>query len=153
MRFQERLGVTFDVSPDTLEAGVPNLILQPLVENAIRHAVAPRPEGGRIAIRSRADLEAGDWRLENPRFSEEAIAENTRLADLVAEIASEIGASPAQVALAWLLSRDIPIAAIPGTRKIERLEENWAAQGIALDRQQLDRLAALINQGVAGERY
>ena len=105
------------------------------------------------AIRSRADLEAGDWRLENPRFSEEAIAENSRLADLVADIAKEIGATPAQVALAWLLCRDTPIAAIPGTRKIERLEENWASQNIALQQGHLDRLDSLIKQGVAGERY
>jgi aryl-alcohol dehydrogenase-like predicted oxidoreductase len=105
------------------------------------------------AIRSRADLEAGDWRLENPRFSEEAIAENSRLADLVADIAKQIGATPAQVALAWLLSRDIPIAAIPGTRKIERLEENWASQDIDLDQDHLDHLDSMVDQGVAGERY
>ena len=105
------------------------------------------------AIRSRGDLEPGDWRLENPRFSDEAIARNSRLADAVAEIAAEIGATPAQVALAWLLARDVPVAAIPGTRRIERLEENWAAQNIALGEEQLDRLGSLIDDGVAGERY
>lgn len=105
------------------------------------------------AIRSRKDLKPGDWRLENPRFTDEAIARNSRLAEGVAEIAKEIGATAAQVALAWLLSRDIRIAAIPGTRKIERLEENWAAQDIALGAEHLKRLEALIDQGVAGERY
>jgi aryl-alcohol dehydrogenase-like predicted oxidoreductase len=105
------------------------------------------------AIRSRGDLEPGDWRLENPRFTEEAIASNRRLADLVAEIAKEIGATAAQVALAWLLARDVPLAAIPGTRRIERLEENWASQDIALRAEHLDRLGALINQGVVGDRY
>jgi aryl-alcohol dehydrogenase-like predicted oxidoreductase len=104
-------------------------------------------------IRSRSDLQPGDWRLENPRFSTEAIARNSRLADLVAEIAEEIEATPAQVALAWLLSRSIPLAAIPGTRRIERLEENWAAQDTTLQRDQLDRLEALADQGVAGDRY
>jgi aryl-alcohol dehydrogenase-like predicted oxidoreductase len=104
-------------------------------------------------IRSRSDLQPGDWRLENPRFSTEAIARNSRLADLVAEIAEEIEATPAQVALAWLLSRSIPLAAIPGTRRIERLEENWAAQDTTLRRDQLDRLEALADQGVAGDRY
>ncbi|MCB0659041.1 MAG: aldo/keto reductase, partial [Saprospiraceae bacterium] len=79
------------------------------------------------AFRSRSDLKPGDWRLNNPRFSEEAIAKNVELADVVAEIAKEINASPAQVALAWLLSRKIPLATIPGTRSIRRLEENWAA--------------------------
>jgi len=105
------------------------------------------------AIRSRSDLQPGDWRLENPRFSEEAIARNSRLADLVAEVAAETGATPAQVALAWVLSRDVPLAAIPGTRRTERLEENWASQDVTLQAEHLDRLEALINEGVAGERY
>lgn len=105
------------------------------------------------AIRSRADLQPGDWRLQNPRFTDEAIARNSRLADLVAEVATEVKATPSQVALAWVLSRDVPIAAIPGTRKIERLEENWASQDIALRAEHLDRLDSLINQGVAGNRY
>ncbi|MBN1781952.1 aldo/keto reductase, partial [bacterium] len=94
----------------------------------------------------------GDWRLENPRFTEEAIARNSRLADLVAEVAGEIGATAAQVALAWVLSRDARIAAIPGTRKTERLEENWASQEITLQTEHLDRLGSLID-GVAGDRY
>ncbi len=105
------------------------------------------------AIRSRGDLEPGDWRLENPRFTEEAIAKNSRLADLVAEVAEEIDATAAQVALAWLLSRDVPLSAIPGTRRTERLEENWASQDIALRTEHLDRLDSLINRGVVGDRY
>ena len=104
-------------------------------------------------IRSRSDLQPGDWRLQNPRFSGEAIARNSRLADLVAEVAEEIEATPAQVALAWLLSRSIPLAAIPGTRRIERLEENWEAQDTTLRPDQLDRLEALVDHGVAGDRY
>ncbi|MBD3274490.1 MAG: aldo/keto reductase [Candidatus Marinimicrobia bacterium] len=102
-------------------------------------------------IRSRSDLEPGDWRLENPRFTEEAIARNSRLADVVAEIAVEIDATPAQVALAWVLSRDV--TAIPGTRSTERLEENWASQDITLDTGHLDRLDSLVDQGVEGDRY
>jgi len=105
------------------------------------------------AIRSRRDLEPGDWRLENPRFTEEAIAQNSRLADFVAEVAEEVKATPAQVALSWVLSRDVPLAAIPGTRRIERLEENWASQDITLKAEHLDRLETLINQGVTGNRY
>jgi aryl-alcohol dehydrogenase-like predicted oxidoreductase len=105
------------------------------------------------AIRSRADLKPGDWRLENPRFTEEAIATNSRLSDVVVEIAKDRGTTPAQVALAWLLSRDASLAAIPGTRKIERLEENWASQEIALSPEQLERLGSLLEQGVLGARY
>ena len=105
------------------------------------------------AIRSRSDLAPGDWRLENPRFTEEAIARNKRLADGVADVAREIGATAAQVALAWLLSREIPLAAIPGTRRIERLEENWASQEIPLGADRVARLESLIQLGVAGDRY
>jgi aryl-alcohol dehydrogenase-like predicted oxidoreductase len=105
------------------------------------------------AIRSRADLQPGDWRLENPRFTDEAIAKNLVLADAVTEVAKEIGATASQVALAWVLSRDVPIAAIPGTRSTERLEENWAAQDVVLGPELSKRLESLIEQGVAGARY
>jgi aryl-alcohol dehydrogenase-like predicted oxidoreductase len=105
------------------------------------------------AVRSRADLQPGDFRLKNPRFTDEAIAKNTRLTDTVGAIAKEIGATTAQVALAWLLSRDVPLAVIPGTRKTERLEENWASQEITLRTEHLDRLAALVDEGVVGGRY
>jgi aryl-alcohol dehydrogenase-like predicted oxidoreductase len=105
------------------------------------------------AIRSRSDLKPGDWRLENPRFTEEAIAKNSRLAEVVAEVAKELEATPAQVALAWVLSRDVPLAAIPGTRSLDRLAENWASQDITLRPEHLERLDSLIHQGVAGARY
>jgi aryl-alcohol dehydrogenase-like predicted oxidoreductase len=104
-------------------------------------------------IRSRSDLQPGDWRLENPRFTDEAMTRNRRLADLVAEVAKEIGATPAQVALAWLLSREVPIAAIPGTRSTERLEENWASQDTTLRAEHLQRLESIISDGVVGDRY
>ncbi len=105
------------------------------------------------AIQSRGDLEPGDWRLENPRFAEEAIAGNNRLADGVAAVAQEIGVTAAQVALAWVLSRYAALAAIPGTRQVDRLAENWAAQDLTLRTEHLDRLDALINEGVVGERF
>jgi aryl-alcohol dehydrogenase-like predicted oxidoreductase len=104
-------------------------------------------------IRSRSDLQPGDWRLENPRFTDEAIAENSRLADTVGEIAGELGVTPAQVALAWLLSRGVSLAAIPGTRRIERLQEDWASQDVTLLPQYLARLESLVDQGVVGDRY
>ena len=78
---------------------------------------------------------------------------NSRLYALVAEIAKEAQATAAQVALAWVLSRDARIAAIPGTRRTERLEQNWASQNITLRTEHLDRLESLIEQGVAGGRY
>jgi aryl-alcohol dehydrogenase-like predicted oxidoreductase len=105
------------------------------------------------AIRSRSDLQPGDWRLENPRFTAEAFARNNQLTDIVADIASELGATAAQIALAWVLSRDARLAAIPGTQRTERLEENWASQNITLSTDHLDRLESLIRQGVVGDRY
>jgi len=105
------------------------------------------------AIRARSDLQPGDWRLENPRFSADAIAQNVRIADAVVAIAREIGATAAQVALAWVLSRDVPLAAIPGTRRIERLEENWSSQDVALNADQLERLESIVADGVTGNRY
>jgi aryl-alcohol dehydrogenase-like predicted oxidoreductase len=105
------------------------------------------------AIRSRSDLQPGDWRLQNPRFSEDAISRNRQLAEVVSQVAKDLDATPAQIALAWVLSRDVPLSAIPGTRRIERLEENWASQGIALGTDQLERLESLLNKGVAGNRY
>jgi aryl-alcohol dehydrogenase-like predicted oxidoreductase len=105
------------------------------------------------AIRSRADLQPGDWRLTNPRFSDEAIARNLRLANVVAEVAKETGATAAQIALAWVLSRDASIAAIPGTRSTARLEENWASQGVALRAADLQRLESIVGEGVVGARY
>jgi aryl-alcohol dehydrogenase-like predicted oxidoreductase len=104
-------------------------------------------------IRSRADLEPGDWRLQNPRFTDEAIAMNSRLADAVGEIAKELNATAAQVALAWVLARNASIAAIPGTRKIERLEENWASQDLTLRAEHLQRLESIVALGVVGNRY
>src|SRR6185503_20787420 len=55
IRFEERLRLSLDVEPDAAEVLVPSFLLQPLVENAVRHAVAPRPEGGRVEIVARLD--------------------------------------------------------------------------------------------------
>ena len=105
------------------------------------------------AIRSRSDLEKGDWRLENPRFTEEAIAANIHLADTVNKIALEIGVTSAQVALAWILSQEKFICAIPGTRSIKRLDENWQSSQLNLGDEHKALLSKIIQEGVIGERY
>lgn len=104
-------------------------------------------------IRNRSDLKQGDWRLETPRFSEEAMAANRALVDEVARLAAAKQIAPAQLALAWVLSRGDDIAAIPGTRRPERLEQNVAAAAITLTEAEIARLASLIDLGVVGERY
>jgi aryl-alcohol dehydrogenase-like predicted oxidoreductase len=102
-------------------------------------------------IRSRADLDPNDFRSDNPRFSEENFDQNLRIVDEVRAVAEELGATPGQIALAWLLAQSDHIAPIPGTKRIARLEENAAADGITLSQDQLDRLNAIAP--AAGNRY
>ncbi|MET1074610.1 MAG: aldo/keto reductase, partial [Umezawaea sp.] len=94
-------------------------------------------------IRSIEDFADDDFRKDNPRFVGEAFRRNLALADEVQAVATEAGATPAQVALAWLLSRGTDIAPIPGTKRVGRVEENAAADGVELTDEQLRRLDAL----------
>ena len=103
------------------------------------------------AITSAADLPADDFRAGNPRFAEENLARNLALVDEVRAVAAEAAATPAQVALAWLLAQGDDIAVIPGTKRVSRLEENAAADALVLTGDQLARLTALAP--AAGERY
>ncbi|WP_458782086.1 aldo/keto reductase [Arthrobacter sp. D3-16] len=102
-------------------------------------------------IRSVDDFPDADWRKTNPRFTDENFRRNLAIVDEVKAIGAENGATPAQTALAWLLSRGNDIAPIPGTRRVSRVEENTAAGFIELTGDQLDRLDAL--QPAAGERH
>ncbi|MGW2278541.1 aldo/keto reductase [Streptomyces sp. NPDC001770] len=95
------------------------------------------------AIRSTDQFAPDDFRADNPRFAEENFQHNLRLADEVAAVAAEIGATPAQVALAWLLAQGDDIAPIPGTRRVARVEENSAADALTLTAGQLDQLSSL----------
>lgn len=105
------------------------------------------------AIKSRADLEANDWRLTNPRFTEEAIQENLKFVDLVDQIAQSKGATKAQIALAWILSQNDEITTIPGTRKIHRLEENLGALKVELTDEDLALIRENMPVDTAGARY
>jgi aryl-alcohol dehydrogenase-like predicted oxidoreductase len=81
-------------------------------------------------IRTVEDFADDDWRKTNPRFTGENFQRNLRIVDEVQAIGAEIGATPAQTALAWLLTRGNDIAPIPGTRRVARVEENTAADAI-----------------------
>jgi aryl-alcohol dehydrogenase-like predicted oxidoreductase len=94
-------------------------------------------------LRSPADIPDDDWRKTNPRFVGEAFAQNLRLVDEVRAVGDEVGATPAQVALAWLLAQGTDIAPIPGTRRVARVEENTAADAVVLTSEQLARLDRL----------
>ncbi|MFD5558650.1 aldo/keto reductase [Streptomyces sp. NPDC127068] len=102
-------------------------------------------------IRSREQLDDGDFRKDNPRFSEENLQRNLRIADEVAAVARDVGATPAQTALAWLLAQGDTIAPIPGTKRVARLEENAGADAVRLGPEQLSRLGAL--SAPSGDRY
>ena len=98
-----------------------------------------------------ADFADDDWRKTNPRFTGDNFQRNLALVDEVTAIGAEIGATPAQTALAWLLTRGDDIAPIPGTRRITRVEENTAAADIELTIDQLQRLDSL--EPAAGARH
>jgi len=101
-----------------------------------------------------ATVDPGEFRASTPRFQAEALAANQALVDHVRSLADARGATPGQVALAWLLFQAPFIVPIPGTRRRERIDENAGAADIALspdDIADLDALVATI--GVVGERY
>ena len=102
-------------------------------------------------IRSPEDLADDDWRKNNPRFIAGNFEKNLRIVDEVEAVASEIGATPAQIALAWLLAQGDDIAPIPGTKRVSRIEENTAADGIELSLEQIARLNELTPAN--GERH
>ncbi|MFC0504552.1 aldo/keto reductase [Micromonospora costi] len=106
------------------------------------------------AITSRDQLAADDWRAGAPRFSDDNLAANLRLVDEVRAVAADIGATPAQTALAWLLAQGDDVLPIPGTKRVRWLEENAAAVDVRLDAAHLARLDAAVPVGAAaGERY
>jgi aryl-alcohol dehydrogenase-like predicted oxidoreductase len=102
-------------------------------------------------IRTAGDIPDDDWRKTNPRFTRENFHRNLAIVDEVAAVAAQAGATPAQIALAWLLAQGSDIAPIPGTRRVARVEENTAADGIELSDGQLNRLNNLTP--AAGERH
>lgn len=102
-------------------------------------------------IRSLDQLDKSDFRRKNPRFEGENLAANIRIVEQVDAVAAQVGATPGQVALAWLLAQGNDIAPIPGTKRISYLEENVAADALQLNPEQLAALGAV--QAPVGDRY
>ena len=99
-------------------------------------------------------FESNDFRNSLPRFSEAARAANQKLVDLIAEIAAAKRATPAQVALAWLLAQKPWIVPIPGTTKLSRLEENLGATAILLSPEDLAEITRAADSiEIEGARY
>jgi len=105
-------------------------------------------------LRRFEDLPQDDWRRHRPRFQGENFQKNLELVDRVKEIAATKQVTPAQLALAWLLAQGEGLVPIPGTKRRKNLEENVAALGITLTREDLQRIDEAAPKGAAsGERY
>ena len=99
-------------------------------------------------------LAADDWRRSLPRFDADNMPRNQQLAQVLYDVAAAEGISPAQTALAWVLSRAPNVVPIPGTRKRERLDDNLGAVSVSLSASALARLDETFRPGAAsGLRY
>ena len=106
------------------------------------------------AVRSSSAFPEGDLRRRVPRFDDENIGRNLALVDALGAIAAECGATPAQLAIAWVLSRGDDVVALPGATRTEHVEENARAAGITLTPEQSARIDALVPPGAAaGARF
>ncbi|MFF1879260.1 aldo/keto reductase [Leifsonia sp. NPDC058230] len=103
------------------------------------------------SIRSLDQLDESDFRRFSPRFEGDNLKANIRIVEQVDAVAKEIDAAPGQVALAWLLAQGDDIAPIPGTRRVENLEQNVASDAIELTKEQLARLDEVATP--VGDRY
>jgi len=132
-----------EVLPTLAELGVGFVPFSPLGKGFLTGTVDPSTQ-----------FSSGDVRGTIPRFTAENRAANQALVDHVAELAASKGATPGQIALAWLLAQQPWIVPIPGTRRRERLEENAAATNVALSSDEVADLDAVASRiGVQGNRY
>lgn len=132
----------------------PEAVLLPLVRELGIGFVPYSPLGRGFltgTIRSLDQLDETDFRRSNPRFAGDNLAANIRIVEQVDAVAAELDATPAQVALAWLLAQGDDIAPIPGTKRVDRVEENVAADALSLSAGQLAALAAIA--APIGDRY
>jgi len=132
-----------DVLPALAELGIGFVAFSPLGKGFLTGTVD-----------SSTSFADGDVRSTIPRFTEENRAANRALVDHVAALADARGATPGQVALAWLLAQHPWIVPIPGTRRVSRVEENVGSTAVALSADDLADLDALAKRvGVHGDRY
>jgi len=105
-------------------------------------------------VDEKTTFDSTDIRNRNPRFTPEAIKANRVVIDLLEKIGAEKGATPAQIALAWLLAQKPWIVPIPGSRKLERLDENLGATAVELTANDLSQIESAMSQiKVVGDRY
>jgi len=100
------------------------------------------------------DLPADDYRRQSPRFQGENFAKNLQLVEEIESIAKEKGVTPSQLALAWVLAQGEDIVPIPGTKRINYLDDNLGAVDVKLTEEELQRIDAVLPVGAAaGARY
>jgi aryl-alcohol dehydrogenase-like predicted oxidoreductase len=105
-------------------------------------------------VKAPADIPEGDRRRDHPRFQERNLARNVELVGRIDAIAARKGCTAAQLVLAWLLAQGTDVVPIPGTKRIERLEENLGALRVALDAGEVREIAGAVPAGAAaGGRY
>jgi len=132
-----------EILPTTRELGIGFVAYSPIGRGFL---------SGRI--KSVDDLEPDDYRRHNPRFQGTNFQRNLDLVARIEQLAREKGVTPAQLAIAWVLAQGEDIVPIPGSRRVEHLEENAAAVQIALSEDDLARIGAAAPVGAAeGERY
>jgi aryl-alcohol dehydrogenase-like predicted oxidoreductase len=133
-------GVEAEVLPTLRELGIGFVPYSPLGRGFLTGAV-------KIEY-----LAEDDFRRTNPRFSPENVEKNQQIVDVVKRVAARRSATPAQVALGWVLAQGHDVVPIPGTKRVKYLEDNVGAVNVRLDADDLRELAAL-EATVAGERY
>jgi aryl-alcohol dehydrogenase-like predicted oxidoreductase len=112
---------------------------------------APLGRGYLTGTITSASFDERDFRARNPRFTRAALQANLAIVERVRAVAERVGATPAQVALAWVLAQDELVVPIPGTTKVERVEENAGAAFVSLSASDLDELDAV--PATVGDRY
>jgi aryl-alcohol dehydrogenase-like predicted oxidoreductase len=112
---------------------------------------APLGRGYLTGTITAASFDERDFRARNPRFTRAALQANLAIVERVRAVAEQVGATPAQVALAWVLAQDELVVPIPGTTKVERVEENAGAAFVSLGAADLDELDAVPD--TVGSRY
>ena len=130
-------------------AGVGDVIVVSVKEAQPRTRVKKGDVHRAVIVRTAKDI-----RRAMPRFAPEAYAANLKLLDGYQAIARDVGCTPAQLALAWLLHQGEHIIPIPGTTNVEHLHDDLGAVNVRLDAATMERLGALINERtVVGNRY
>lgn len=149
--------VQVEYSPFSLDIESPDVDLLRACRELGVATVAYSPLGRGFltgAVRSRADFEPGDFRLDAPRFSEDNFARNLALVDTLKALADRKGCTAGQLTLAWLLAQGEDVIPIPGTTRAKNFDENVAALKVQISEEDNKQIREAISKTtVAGERY